>query len=476
MITGWFTRSACHTIRGADSLVSPIGTDDGSTVSRAAAARRRLGSVDDTGTTPPRGITPDDDTSPQPALTAEALAAAAAAGPAAPGEHDPDTTAPQPVLTPAVMAALGVPTPDDAATAGSPGGVTGRVVTVGPEHAHLGARPAWHVVAAVVTAALLVLGVVGTWVANRGTATAEAAGPVGSTQSPGGTASAPVVGGVTPVATRAAMLPASSPTLVLGDSLGLDVYPWLADLLPDRYVSYEAEVGRSTAHTLTALEAMPSVPSTVIVSSGTNDQYASDVGAEATAILDRLGTQRCVVWVDVVRPDRVGDPQADINAALDRAVAGRPNVTVLRWSQMVAANPGWMTRDGIHPDGDGAQARAQAFADAAKACSPFDPSAPPARRQVLPQSVFVGPISGGGSTGTSTSGSTGSGSTASRQPTPSPTRAGSPSSTSSGSPTPSRSPTRTPTPTTSSPSPETSPPSKSPSPSTTPTPSVTSTA
>ena len=123
-----------------------------------------------------------------------------------------------------------------------------------------------------------------------------------------------------------AMLPAAQATLVLGDSLGLDVYPWLADALPDRYVSYAAEVGRSTPATANALAVLPTVPPVVIVSSGTNDGAAAVVEGSAREILDRLGTQRCIVWVNVARPSTIGDSQEAINAAIVRATAGRPNV------------------------------------------------------------------------------------------------------------------------------------------------------
>ena len=67
------------------------------------------------------------------------------------------------------------------------------------------------------------------------------------------------------------------------------------DLLPDRYVSYAAEVGRSTANTARALKKLASVPPVVLVSSGTNDGTAAELTAGATDILDALGAQRCVV-------------------------------------------------------------------------------------------------------------------------------------------------------------------------------------
>jgi hypothetical protein len=221
------------------------------------------------------------------------------------------------------------------------------------------------------------------------------------------------------------MLPPSQPTLVLGDSLGLVVYPWLADELPDRYVSYESEVGRDTPGTAKKLAGLGSIPPVVIVSSGTNDGYAAVVEETARTMLAKLGSQRCVVWVDVVRPDGIGDTAGAINSAIDRAIAGRSNVRVLRWSAMVAEHPEWMSGDGIHPNEAGAQARSAAFAAAAQGCSPSDPTAPRAKRQVLPQSVFWGPISGQYA---APGPGTGSGST------PSSTRSASPSRSSSSSP------------------------------------------
>ena len=322
------------------------------------------------------------------------------------GVHDPfDDTAPQPVVS-APLAS----DPPLLPGAEAPAPAAGR------------RSPLMWVAAAV--AAVLVLAAGGVWALSR---SSSVAAPSGSA----GTATAVASGAVaTPAPTGSAgsraPLAASQPTLVLGDSLALVVYPYLADLLPDRYVSYVAEIGRSTAKIATALEKQKSIPPVVIVSAGTNDQLASDIGPGAARILAALGSARCVVWVDVVRPDSYGDPASEVDAALDAALAGHTNVTVLRWSQMVVDHPEYLAHDGIHPTEAGVKARAQAYADAAKACSPLDPAAPRAKRQVLPASVFWGPISGSGSSGSSGSSSNGSGSTSkatsSRSASPSPSR------------------------------------------------------
>jgi hypothetical protein len=191
-----------------------------------------------------------------------------------------------------------------------------------------------------------------------------------------------------------APLPPGRNVLVLGDSLGLDVYAWLADLLPDRYVSYAAVVGRDTPTTLVALrqlDAQGDVPPVVLVSLGTNDVDAGSFRQAAESILTTLGPNRCVVWSDVVRPASIGGGAQAINDVIDDLGRTHSNLRIFHWSALVAQHPDWLSGDGIHPGDDGAQARAQAFADAALACSPLDASAPKASQEYLPPSAFVGP-------------------------------------------------------------------------------------
>jgi hypothetical protein len=358
-----------------------------------------------------------------------------------PGVHPDDITAPQPVVTGTHHHEVGAHPHEG--LAGAPVSPAGHHVSTPPVAER---RRRGVLAVAAVAAGVLVLGTAGAFALSR------ASGDPVARSTPSATASdaLPSGVGVTPDAAAPAdaigadvepPLAPSQSTLVLGDSLGLVVYPWLADLLPDRYVSYQSEVGRSTPATLKKLKTVGSVPPVVIVSSGTNDASANVLEESARSILDTLSTARCVVWVDVVRPERVGDSQKAMNAALDRAVQGRTNVRLLRWTDLVEQHPEWMSGDGIHPNEAGSQGRAQAFADAALGCSALDPAAPRAKRQYLPQSVFWGPVSG-------------------QYRTPSPTKSSSssrtPTSSSSASPTK----TSTPTPTASSSSapPESTPP------------------
>lgn len=366
------------------------------------------GGISSAGTTYPRlvdgtrdassadAVDDHEDTAPQPPLTPEALAQAAAAAEAARrherqhGAHAaPEGVVPGPVAPPVHHhEAEG-----------------GHASHLAPAHVLPQGAPRDRrrtaLVAGSLAAVLLLVGGVAAWAAMR---------PSGSTAAPAPSvtpsATLPVAGDVDPTAApgvpAAPLLPPGQDTLVLGDSLGLTVYPWLADLVPDRYVSYEAEIGRTTDGTITALEALPSIPPMVIVSSGTNDPTAAGLEAEAGQLLDILGPDRCVVWVDIVRPDSAYDSADDLNAALERAVAGRDNVSVLRWTTLIEENPGWMGGDGIHPTEAGAIGRAEAFANASRACSPTDPDAPVAKKQYIPLSEFYGPIAGGGTSGSGT--------------------------------------------------------------------------
>jgi hypothetical protein len=225
---------------------------------------------------------------------------------------------------------------------------------------------------------------------HRGTSAPSAAIASGAPTAGTGTTQADVVPSLS---VYPEALSAAKPTLLLGDSLALDVYPWLADLLPDRYVSYEAKVGRTTSGTAAALAKLTDLPPVVIVSSGTNDPSASALEAAASQILTQLGADRCIVWFDVARPDSAYAPAAELNAALARVISGRTNVHIFEWSAMAAGHPEWFGSDGIHPNQDGTKARAQAMAAASLACSPLDPAAPVAKKQILPMSMFWGPVS-----------------------------------------------------------------------------------
>lgn len=294
-------------------------------------------------------------------------------------------------------------------------------------------------VVAAVTAAVVAIGAAGYAITRQSPAAATPTAPYltpGATPAPSQAAAAPLA------SDDADPLKPSRDTLVLGDSLALIVYPWLADLLPDRYVSYVAEVGSSAGWARQQLEDMRArgdrIPKVVLISAGTNDFSAEDFRRDAAAILDLLGPKRCVAWSTVSRPDVINgeqvDPASDLDRVLDDLAASHPNLTLIDWAGLVDKHPDWLAGDGLHPIEEGAIARAKQFAAASKACSPLDPDAPVADKQYLPDSAFY---PGGSTTDTSgsgaaygssdTTGSTGSthATTPTRQPEDKPSERGS---------------------------------------------------
>jgi len=209
-----------------------------------------------------------------------------------------------------------------------------------------------------------------------------------------------------------AMLPAAAPVLVLGDSLALGLYPYLASRLPDRRIEYDAVVGTSTAWARNALERRlnrSTAPPVLVVSAGTNDSSANVATwrHEVERVLTLAGPDRCVVWTTIARPkSRGGDPKA-FNRVLAELDEERDNLTVVDWAALVEDNTGWLTDDGVHGTNAGMVGRARAIAEAVFACSPLDPT-----RTVTRQPVPSAWGSGGSGRSAAPPRSTGSPSTA----------------------------------------------------------------
>lgn len=147
---------------------------------------------------------------------------------------------------------------------------------------------------------------------------------------------------------------ADAPMLLLGDSLALGIGDPVAADSPQRAVTVEAEVGRSTSTSAYLLADHVDATGPVwVVSLGTNDS-PEEFPAAAREVLRLAGPDRCVLWFDIHRPER----QGAINATLSRLALRTPNLHLLGWAAMADAHPEWFSWDGIHPNSAGAAARA----------------------------------------------------------------------------------------------------------------------
>jgi lysophospholipase L1-like esterase len=76
----------------------------------------------------------------------------------------------------------------------------------------------------------------------------------------------------------------------------------------------------------------------------------------------------CAIWATIARPPYGGVSYAGPNAVLRRLDSQLERVVLVDWAGAVAANPSWMSGDGVHGTPTGYRARAQMYADAARSC------------------------------------------------------------------------------------------------------------
>lgn len=156
-----------------------------------------------------------------------------------------------------------------------------------------------------------------------------------------------------PAAERAAAFPPDRPTkvLVLGDSVMKGAEAQFAPALPDRDVTVDAEVNRSTGQGAEVIARRGTDWDVVVILLAHNDGGSPGVyQPAANRILDQLATVPRVIWLTLheVRPY-----YRDVNAFLRDQADRRPNLWVADWSAKVDATPGAVAGDGLHLRGPG---------------------------------------------------------------------------------------------------------------------------
>jgi hypothetical protein len=153
-------------------------------------------------------------------------------------------------------------------------------------------------------------------------------------------------------------LPVPGPFFAVGDSLMIDIQPYLEADLPgvqvDGMVSRQFESGIAVVQ---AARAAGTLGNVVVVELGTNGSVtASDIDAMMQAA---TGVRRVIfVNVDVPRSWEAPD-----NAVLAAGVARYPGVAVLAdWYSLSSGHPEWFTPDQVHLQPAGAQAMAALIA------------------------------------------------------------------------------------------------------------------
>ena len=158
--------------------------------------------------------------------------------------------------------------------------------------------------------------------------------------------------------TTTTVAPVAGPVTAVGDSIMLDIQPYLQTDIPgvavDGVVSRQFETGIGVVQ---ADRAAGTLGSVLVVELGTNGSVtSSDVDAMMQAA---AGVERVVfVNLDVPRSWEAPD-----NAVLAAGVARYPGVAVLAdWNTLSTPHPEWFTPDQVHLEPAGAQALAALIA------------------------------------------------------------------------------------------------------------------
>jgi hypothetical protein len=155
--------------------------------------------------------------------------------------------------------------------------------------------------------------------------------------------------------------------LLIGDSLGLGIQPYLAAVLPGWQITSDSRTGRPLAEGMQRWRAERGHAAVSAFSLFTNDAPTSTSALEAA--VRESAADGCAVWATIVRPPQGGTSYAQANALLERLAQELPGrVQIVPWAQTVKANPGYVGSDGVHATTQGYQARAQLYAQAIQAC------------------------------------------------------------------------------------------------------------
>jgi hypothetical protein len=160
--------------------------------------------------------------------------------------------------------------------------------------------------------------------------------------------------------------------VLVGDSLAEGIEPLMAAQLPGWVVRSDALTSRPLAVGMRIVAGLDLSTRTVLaISLFTNDDPRS-VGALEAAVrtsVQRVGPHGCAIWATIVRPPYNGVSYNGANVrlmALQRALGGR--LLIVPWAQQVARHPQLIGGDGVHGTPAGYRARAQMYAQAARAC------------------------------------------------------------------------------------------------------------
>ena len=139
------------------------------------------------------------------------------------------------------------------------------------------------------------------------------------------------------------------PLTALGDSVMLASQPELSRIFPKMYIN--AAVGRQVKDAAAYLKDLDSrhlLAKNVLIGLGTNGPIQP---AEMQAVMDAVGKQRQVYWINVRVPSKPWQNQ--VNSFLQTAAQKYPNLKVIDWYGYSNSQASWFYSDQTHPNNTG---------------------------------------------------------------------------------------------------------------------------
>ena len=148
----------------------------------------------------------------------------------------------------------------------------------------------------------------------------------------------------------------------IGDSVMLGSAMELQKVLPDCYI--DAKVSRYVGAGVEIAQKMDAegrLGSVVVVALGTNGPLDGQYEEQTKGLLEYLGPDRHIFWVNVYCPNTGW--QDSNNAYLETIAEQYPNVTIIDWCGLISKHPEWLAGDGVHPEVEGTKQYAKLVRD-----------------------------------------------------------------------------------------------------------------
>lgn len=174
-----------------------------------------------------------------------------------------------------------------------------------------------------------------------------------------------------PSTTPAVITPSDLCITVIGDSIAIDIAPYLQTYYPKMHL--DAEVGRQfyqAKNIITQLIQKNELASVVVIELGSNGTFSE---AQMRSLIDLIGSDIKIVFINTQVPRSWC---STVNNTLSKVSAEYSNTTVADWYSVSVDMNDYFYNDGFHPNKTGSPIMAKVIADAITKIQPYKPYIP----------------------------------------------------------------------------------------------------